>query len=184
MRFRTRLAALAAIPALALSAGLAAATAASASTTNISFSSSARNSAHWNAGHTALVFDMNSASAPTGQGGYGYAVANLHGMPGTLPSQEPTFSTTGYAAGTPRMDIFFSDGSYLFVYPNGTYQGNGPGEVGQINYTSDWNRAVAAAADEGLTVTQVFMVADASQPVPYVATVTALQYAGASYVGG
>jgi hypothetical protein len=180
MRLRTRLAALASIPALALGVALATATAGSASTANVSFSSSAGNSAHWNADHTALVFDMNNASAPKGQGGYGYAIANLNGTSSTLPANAPTMEATGFAAGTPRLDICLSSGGCVFGYP-------GPGGIitwdsnnGSVPYGSTW--ATVQADEASYTVTSVYVVADGSQAVPYEATVTSLSYGGATYV--
>lgn len=174
MRLRTRLAALASIPALALGVGLATATAGSAATTNVSFSSSAGNSAHWSADHTALVFDMNNATAPKGQGGFGYAIAYLHNTPSTLPATAPTFAATGFAAGTPRLVIFMSNGDTVFGYPNGTF------EINSSATYVDW--VTVLSTEDSHTVSSVYVVADASQAVPYEATVTSLQYAGNTYV--
>lgn len=186
MRLRTRLAALASVPALALGVGLATATAGSAATTNISFSSSAGNSAHWNADHTALVFTMNNASAPKGQGGYGYAIAYLHGTPSKLAPDmpAPTMTATNFAAGTPRLDICLTDGSggCVFGYPTAsgtmTWESNSLMSP-SVPYGSSWSDVVAAVGERDVTV---FVVADGSQTVPYTATVTSLEYNGSTYV--
>ena len=183
MRIRSRLAVLATIPALALGVGLATAAAGSAATTNISFKSSAGNGAHWNADHTALVLVMNNANASPGQGGVngGYAIAFLHGTPSALPGSEPTFNATNYASGTPRMDIFLSNGEYFFVYPDRTWQFNNSTGTVDSGSSADWSTKAVADADSQ-TVTQVFIVADASQPVPYTSTVDSVVYAGTTYV--
>ena len=114
------------------------------------------------------------ASAPKGQGGYGYAIAYLHNTPSTLPATAPSLEATGYAAGTPRLVIFMSNGDTVFSYPGGTFEINSSGTY------VDW--ATVLSTEGGKTVSSVYVVADASQAVPYEATVTALQYHGDIYV--
>lgn len=182
MRLRTRLAILASIPALSLSVGLATATAGNASTANLSFSSTAGNSAHWNARHTAVVLDVNRADAAKGQGGpgAGNAVAYLHSTPTTLPVAAPSMVATNFAAGTPRLDICLSSGGCVFGYPTADGTMTWDSNDGSVPYGSTWD---AVRADEAsYAVTSVFVVADASQPVPYEATVTSLTYNGATYI--
>lgn len=185
MRLRTRLAALASIPALAAGIGLAAATSGNAATANLSFSSSAGNSAHWNATGTAVVLDMNRANAAPGQGGTngGYAIASLHNTPGNLPSEAPTMTATNFAAGTPRLAICDASSVCIWGYPTGpdgslTFDSN----TGFVPYGSSWDTAVADADTAGFTVSSVFVVADASQATPYESIVSSLQYNGATYI--
>lgn len=180
MRIRTRLAALASIPAVALGVGLATATAGSAATTNVSFSATAGNSVHWNADHTALVFSLTNGTANARQGGGGYANAFLHNTPSELPTTEPSFDGTGIASGTPRLDIFLADGSYFFVYNDGSFQYN-DGALTQSCWAGSACKADWTALQSQLTsatVSQVYLVADASQALPYTATVTSLDYNG------
>ncbi len=191
MRLRTRLAALASIPALAAGIVLAtatasnAATAGNAATANLSFSSSAGNSAHWNATGTAVVLDMNRANAAPGQGGTngGYAVASLHHTPSTLPNEAPTMTATNFGSGTPRLAICNASSECIWGYPTGpggslTFDSN----TQFVPYGSSWATAVADANAVGFEVSSVFVVADASQATPYESIVSSLQYNGATYI--
>lgn len=144
MRIRTRLAALAAIPALMLAAGVITAGAAAADNApppamNLSFLSGASSYAHWNpvqqsvANHVGLTTGgpvggpIASCGTPgdrTTLGDYaygcGYTKIVLHHFLAALPTQEPTFTTDFYQSGTPRWYILTSSGDYMFGYPDGT----------------------------------------------------------------
>jgi hypothetical protein len=184
MRLHSRLATLASIPAFALGLGLATPTAGSAAATNISFSSTAANSAHWNADHTALVFTLTNGTANARQGLGGYALAYLHNTPRALPTSEPSLSGDNIASGTPRLDIFLADGSYFFVYNDGSFQYNNGGALSENCWggsacQADWT----TLADEiNANVSSVYVIADGSQTMPYTATVNSLVYSGITYV--
>lgn len=187
MRFRARLAALATIPVLALGVSLATATASSAATTNISFSSTAGNSAHWNADHTALVFTVTNQTANAHQGSGGYALAYLHNTPSALPGIEPSFSGDNIASGTPRLDIFMSDGGYFLVYNDGSFQYIDGGTLSENCWggsacQTDWSTLADTINAGNTQVDSVYVIADASQTLPYTATVDSLVYDGITYV--
>jgi hypothetical protein len=184
MRLHTRLATLASIPALALGLGLATATAGSAAANNISFSSTAGNSAHWNADHTALVFTVTNGTANAHQGLGGYALAYLHHTPSQLPTTEPSFSGDNIASGTPRLDIFMADGSYFFVYNDGSFQYINAGPLSQDCWGGSACQAgwATLAGAVNTSVSSVYVIADGSQTMPYTATVNSLVYSGITYV--
>lgn len=141
---------------------------------NISFSSSAGSTAHWLPKHSGILLRV------AGNPSTAYAVASLHHFDASaLPSQEPSFTATGYASGTPRLAILMDDGAVIFGYPIGP--GGSmvwePHASGLPLYTSDW--AAVTSFYSGVGVSQVFMVADGSQPLPYTATVGNIEYGGA-----
>jgi hypothetical protein len=151
--------------------GLAVASALASPPMKLSLQASTGNSASW-VGHGHNVYaslTIGSASAPDG-----YALIAVSRFGSTLPSTEPSFATSGYAAGTPRIVVSMSDGNNLFVHPDGSaeWTGNGPG-----NY-SDFLAAEGSAA-----VNAVYIVADTSQGVAYTANVTAFQYNGVNLIG-
>lgn len=203
MRIRKTVAALAAIPALVLGAGIATAGAAIADNSpppamNISFLSGAQSYAHWNpaqqsvSNHVGLttggpvggpIASCGSPGDRTTLGDYaygcGYTKVVLHHFPATLPTQEPTFTTDFYDSGTPRWYILFSSGDYMFGYPDRSAPNGFSWEAhvsGVVTYGT-WAAESALMANSG-TVTVVRIVCDASAPTPYDATISAIQYDG------
>lgn len=144
---------------------------ASKASISASFSTGGNATAGWlphHSGFTATLPDEGS-----------YAVITLHHISSTAPAVAPTLVTDNYAAGSPRWYIQFSDGDYLFGYPNGLWDTEGP-NVG-YHYGVDWATGVGYMGDE--SVTGAYVVMDASQPVPATDNITSLTYDGFS-VGG
>jgi hypothetical protein len=170
MRFRTRLATLAAIPALAVATGLITAGAASAASPyNVSFAASPGSSAGWLPNHHAIELTDGGVYLDSS-----YAIANVHHFGSMLQgTQEPSFNATNYAAGTPRYDVGFSDGTYLFGYPVANGSDHMTWVYGNTTYVS-WSDAINALGTK--TVTQVYVVADSSQQAPYTSDITNLSW--------
>ncbi|HET7172976.1 MAG TPA: hypothetical protein VFI30_01695 [Nocardioidaceae bacterium] len=138
---------------------------------NLSFFNGGGGNAHWAANQSVVELTLSGASS--------YAGFDLHHVATALPAEEPTFSAPSYQAGSPRWVIELSSGSYLFGYPDHTWNVEAcSGIRGGAPMTYD--QAVAALSADGCTgdVTDVFVVADASQPVPAVDNVSDVQYDG------
>lgn len=152
--------------------GLSAGPALASPALNVSFSSSAGSTAHWLPKHSGILLSV------AGNPSTAYAVASLHHFDhSALPTEEPSFSATGYAAGTPRLVIVMNDGAVIFGYSIGGSMLWEPHASGLPMYTSDWAAVTSFYASDG--VSQVFIVADGSQPLPYSATVSNIEYGGA-----
>jgi hypothetical protein len=130
----------------------------------------AGNSAVWvkHGQNTYAALTVNNADAGSN------ALIAVSRFSSTLPTTQPSFTTTNYAAGTPRIVVMMADGNTLFIYPDGSAEwiGHGP-----ITYST------FAANESASTVSAVYIVADASQTVPYTANVTAFQYNGVNLIG-
>lgn len=107
-----------------------------------------------------------------------------------MPTTAPTFATTGYAAGTPRLEIQAGDGSYEAAYPASVCGQTAPavcwaspvGTAG-TSYDATYGQ-VRAYVDSHGGVLVAFVVADASQAPPYTADVTALSWGTTTLVPG
>lgn len=143
---------------------------------NISFQASYGNSAGWVYGpgnsNAEVYLTIGASSAQ-----YGYALVNVHHFPSTLPSEEPSYTAVGYASGTPRILIGFSDGNYIFIFPDSVY---GAGTVEYVTSSGpSFVTYTALLTDEAsATVSYVIIVADTSQAIPYTAYITDFTYNG------
>ncbi len=154
---------------------------------NISFQASSGNSAGWvNGPGSSDPVAYLSIGANSAQNGYAAIV--LHHFASQLPSGEPSFTATNYAAGTPRLDIFMSTGDYIFIFPSGS---GIPDETiigGVGSYSVGYSGFVTAESDA--TVTSVFIVADTSQgwssttgATPYTSDIKSFYYNGIPLIG-
>jgi hypothetical protein len=98
--------------------------------------------------------------------------------PGTsLPMNAPTFTTSRYHAGSPRWDIFFQTGEFVFGYPSNA--GTGVGTHWAItngNTYVPW--ATVLTQYNGKTVTQVFIVMTTGLQPPSTTTIGNVTYGG------
>lgn len=136
---------------------------------SLSFFNGGGGHAHWTANQSSIQLTLSGASS--------YAGFDVHHVATSLPMDEPTFSTDTYQGGSPRWVIELSSGSYLFGYPDHTWNVEACSGING-GTTMSYDEAVAALGADGCTgdVTDVFVVADASQPVPAVDNITDVQY--------
>jgi hypothetical protein len=146
-------------------------------------------SAVWNsAGNPVLTLGTPSATT--------YAQIQLNNPPSAAPSDAPTFATNNYKAGSPRWDIQFADGDYLFGYPAADV-GSSNWEVmpatsgachtltdGSANTTYSAALAFIQNAGCGGNVTSVVIVADGDQAAGTSDTITGISYNSESVVSG
>jgi len=111
-----------------------------------------------------------------------YAQAVVQGIAGTaVPTTEPSFTTTNYAAGSPRWVIDLSDGATLFSNQTNATSGweynTGSGWQG---YGDTYAQAVAAAVGTAtnVTVKDAYIVADGDQAPGTEDVLTAVTYNG------
>jgi hypothetical protein len=102
---------------------------------------------------------------------------------------EPTFTTDKYAAGSPRWDIFLSNGDFLFGYPpNSGLNGSNFGwTIYDSNNNSDglfhpWS--YVQAAESGMTVTEAEVIADGDQSASTTDSIGNLQFNGTTFNSG
>lgn len=135
----------------------------------------------------------NQALQLTLPGSGGFAGLDLIGESSAPPSTPPSFaynsSVTGAAQGSPRLVIAFSDGDNISLQPTTTTAGTWSVADGS---TASWNDAghgqcaemlgvtyqQALACHSGATVTDAYVVADASFPGGAVIDVAAISYGG------
>lgn len=109
-----------------------------------------------------------------------FAEARLHQVHGTAVStlSEPTFSTTNYAAGSPRFFITLSNGDTLWGYP-GVNNGDFGWAINNGNTYMSWSAVQTAEA--GATVTDAYVIADADQAAGTTDEITGLTFGDTSY---
>lgn len=112
-----------------------------------------------------------------------FAVIKLHHVHGAAVSDlaEPSFTTSNYAAGSPRYFVELSDGNSLWGYPpNAGLNGGGfAWAVDNGNTYLSWSAAQAAEA--GTTVTDAFVIADADQTSGTTDEITGLTFGGIDF---
>lgn len=171
-----------------LASGLAASSAFASAYGNLSFFTGGGGSAAWAGApnkHSAVQLSAPSAGD--------FAGIALNRFSPTAPADAPSFTTSNYAAGSPRLVIEFAGGADLFGYPsqfNAQWEVAHCANVAPNNYT---NYATALAdlqagtqTDAGSCggdVTGVFVVADRSGGNPETDSITSLVYGGTSYIG-
>jgi hypothetical protein len=146
-------------------------------------------SAVWNsAGNPVLTVGTPSATT--------YAQIQLNNPPSAAPSDAPTFTTNNYNAGSPRWDIQFADGDYLFGYPTAYVTTNNwevmPATSGACHTLTDgsgyttYTAAVAFIQNAGCggSVTSVVIVADGDQAAGTSDTITGISYNSETVVSG
>jgi hypothetical protein len=116
---------------------------------------------------------------PAGAPSSAAAGVELTNPPTTLPSDAPTFTTSAYAAGSPRLAIGLSDGTYIFGFPiqyNNNWSIPGEGD------SNDWAAVQHYLTDHSdLTINQVFVVLDTSGGTPVTAQISCLSYGGSTF---
>jgi hypothetical protein len=129
-------------------------------------------SAGWTHGKGSAI-DLTLGSSPGS-----FATVRLHHVHGTAVDglSEPTFSTTNYAAGSPRYFIELSNGDSLWGYPpnSGLNGGDFAWAIDNGNTYMSWSAVQAAEA--GTTVTDAYVVADADQAPGTVDEITGLTF--------
>lgn len=172
----------------ALASGLAASSAFASAYGNLSFFAGGGGSAGWTGApnkHSAVQLSAPSAGD--------FAGIALNRFSPAAPADAPSFTTSNYAAGSPRLVIEFAGGADLFGYPS---QFNSQWEVANCAGVApnDYTDYATALADRQAgkqtdnsscagNVTGVFVVADGSGGNPETDTITSLVYGGTSYIG-
>jgi ricin-type beta-trefoil lectin protein/putative Ig domain-containing protein len=180
------------IPLVAVSGLLAlAGTAGAATSLSVTLSASGTGaSAVWNsAGDPVLT--VGSPSATT------YAQIQLNSPSATAPADAPTFTTNNYNSGSPRWDIQFADGDYLFGYPaNAGLASNNwevvPASTGACHTVTDssayttYTNALAFIQNAGCggNVTGAKIIADGDQAPGTSDTITDISYGSETIVSG
>jgi hypothetical protein len=176
----TRLAAVAAVPVLALFA----ATAASASPAlNVSFFRGGAGNAHWLTGHSTIQLSVPDNNS--------YAGADLHHVISTLPTTAPAFTYTEAGTvngGAPRLIIAMANGDNIEVVDYAAAGGTGNqassydvyGGPSGYHYNASW--ADVQALESNGAVSDVYLVSDAYQG-GHTDTITQLQFNGTNYLG-
>lgn len=165
------------LTAVAAAVGVMAAMTSTASATaygNIVFFTGGDGTANWVVEHA----DAHSAiqlTAPDQTSYSDYAGFEIRNVGTTAPTVAPTFTTSSYAAGSPRWVIEFAGGAYLWGYPSpfSQWQVAGCNSVG-FAYT---DYATALAALQGGTQS------DGSSGTAEYDTITNVTYDGKTYVG-
>jgi hypothetical protein len=117
-----------------------------------------------------------------------YAQADVNGV-GAVPSIPPSFTTTNYAAGSPRWVIEFSNGNFITGYPvqMGTFAGVTPtaaftgnqwGVGNGSSYTTYADALAGADVTGSVTVSDAFIIADGDQASGTQDVITDAQYDG------
>lgn len=116
-----------------------------------------------------------------------YAQMTVNGVSGTsAPGTAPAFTTTGYAAGSPRWDIDFANGYWIVGYPSqanvtGGWEAHGPG--GFYKYGVDYATALADVGASHTTVARAYIAADGDQAAGTSDVLTGVQYNGQTIAG-
>jgi hypothetical protein len=165
--------ALPAIAALVLAGGVSASPA-----PTLSFSASHDGaSAGWSQGRGSPIELKLGDSAGT------FAVINLHHDHGIAVGDlsAPSFTTSEYAAGSPRFYITLSDGNSLWGYPSqsGLNDGNFAWTINNGNTYTSW--AGVQATEGNATVTAAYVIADADQAAGTTDEITGLSFGGIDY---
>jgi hypothetical protein len=142
----------------------------------------------------------NSAGDPVltvGSSAGTYAQIQLNSPPSAAPADAPTFATNNYKAGSPRWDIQFADGDYLFGYPSAAGLGTNnwevmPAATGTCHTLTDssayttYTNALAFIQNAGCggNVTGVTIVADGDQAAGTSDTITGISYDSETVVSG
>jgi len=102
---------------------------------------------------------------------------------------EPTFTTDNYAAGSPRWEIYLSNGDFLFGYPpNSGLNGLNFGwSIYDSNSNTDglfhpWSDVLTA--ESGTTVTDALVIADGDQSAATTDKIGNLKFNGTTYNSG
>jgi hypothetical protein len=129
-----------------------------------------------------VVLSPGSATSTT------YAQADVNGV-GTVPSAPPSFTTSNYAAGSPRWVIEFSNGNFITGYPvqigtfagvtpTATFTGNQWGVGNGSSYTTYSSALSGADVTGSVTVKDAFVIADGDQAAGTQDVLTNAQYNG------
>jgi hypothetical protein len=164
MSRKIKLAAAVGVAALGIAAVAAPAAGARGPSITVSFATGGGATLGWSAHHSGFTATLPGTSS--------YAVIELRHTSSEAPAAAPTLATDNYATGSPRWYLQFSGGDYLFGYPNGLWDTEGP-NVG-FHYGLSYADAVGYMGTESITSAQVVM--DASQPVPATDHITELSY--------
>jgi hypothetical protein len=169
--------------------GLAATSASATAYGNLSFFSGGGGSAAWSG--TPNKHSAVQLVAPSG----GEAGIQLNRISTTAPADAPTFTTDNYAAGSPRLIMFFAGGAHLFGYPSqfgSQWEVAGCDSVAAGTYT-DYATALGklqgGTQSDGTTscggdVIGVDLVADdSSGATSETDSITSLVYDGTAYIG-
>lgn len=97
--------------------------------------------------------------------------------PSALPATAPTFTTSTYAGGSPRWDIFFKTGSYIFGTPSqgGNLWSDSHGAFSDVAW------ATVLTAETGKQVKAVGIVSTTGQAPNTTDTITNLHYGSQSF---
>ncbi|HEX6454724.1 MAG TPA: RICIN domain-containing protein [Trebonia sp.] len=115
-----------------------------------------------------------------------YAKVTVNGVSGTAaPSEEPTFKTSNYNAGSPRWVINFANGYWIQSDGASTadtaWTANGPG--GFYKYGVTYSAALGDVGASHSTVTSAYIVADGDQTSGTQDVLTGVQYNGQTIAG-
>lgn len=144
---------------------------------SVHFSASTDAWAGWGTGGPGsdIVLKVGASSAT-------YAQAQLTSASGkALPSTSPSFNTTNYAAGSPRLYITLSNGHSLWGYPanSGLNGGEMAWSTDNGNTYEPWSTITAQEA--GTTVSRVYVIADGDQAPTTTDMITCLLFNSYTY---
>lgn len=150
---------------------------------NVSFQANCDNAAGWVTGPgssaSEVYLTLNSPNSCAVEGSF--ALVFVHHTPAALPTTEPSYVASYYQAGTPRIYVDMSDGSYAFIYPSSVFGTNNieahPGGYPLISWTT-WT-----ASEGSNSVVGVYIIADTSAPTPYTSYITCFQYSDVYLIG-
>jgi hypothetical protein len=163
--------------------------ASAASSYSISFSTTgAGNTAGWTTtAEKSVTLHVENASSGSN------AVINVNGFTAgdALPTTAPTFDvSSGYASGTPRLEIEAGNGTYEAAYPASVCGATAPAVCwanpvpGQGTTYDATYAQVRDYVDSNGGIKSAFVVADTSQALPYSAVVDELSWGGQQLVPG
>jgi hypothetical protein len=122
------------------------------------------------------------------RGTHAQLTVNLREAGHVAPATPPSFTTSNYAAGSPRWVLELANGKTLFGYPQqlgGTASTSFTGAQWEVSGTSTYVTYAAALTAAGSNqVTSAAIVADADQTTGTVDTLTNVQYGGETVSGG
>jgi hypothetical protein len=164
---------------------------------SVSFAASQDSSAAFAAGSNhpdAVLMVGNCPTTVSGCQYGGWAQISLNGVNGDLPTTAPGLSVTHYAAGTPRLEIVPANGGDSLAtdatgYPDPSLCANPTNGIcwalpsSPNTYTATWSAVQTFINGEGGAKT-AYVVADASQAVPYTSDVTSLSWNGQALIPG
>jgi hypothetical protein len=141
---------------------------------NLSFGSSNDGaSAAWSNGKGSAIDLIIGSSSGS------FAEAKLHQLHFAVSDlSEPTFTTSNYAAGSPRFFVTLNNGDTLWGYP-GLDNGDFGWAINNGNTYMSWSDVQTAEA--GATATAAYVIADADQAAGTIDEITGLQFGDNSY---